>query len=197
MSRTIVNWWPVPVMLALIVAVQVMWSGDYDVSGHAAEHFSSATVIFGVSFLAAIIVWAAPGTVRRRPELWLLIAAVLAAALLVTVGNIRVVDAIGSRDWSVEQAEEVGPQVPGFRAGHDLAQRAAYAVIVSVVALAAWLWWRRAVRRGVAVSAILLSITLPYWVFPGAGIAVLAGAGAVARARRLAPRAHVEPPSAG
>jgi hypothetical protein len=185
MKSILRNWWPVPAMLAPIISIQVVWSSRYDPSGHAADHFSSATAIFGLTFLVAVLVWALPGNVRRRAELWLFSAAVLTAALVATIGNLRIVDAIGADDWSIDEANALGPLRPDYTSGHELAERAAYAVVAAVVVLAAWLWWRRAIHPGVAIGAIGLSIIFPSWIFPGAGIVVLAIAASVTRARLL------------
>ncbi len=185
MKSMLRNWWPVPVMLAAIISIQVVWSSRYDPSGHAADHFSSATAIFGIAFLVAVLVWAIPGNVRRRAELWLLTAAVVTAALVATIGNLRIVDAIGADNWSMDEAGALGPLRPGYTSGHELAERGAYAVVVAVVGLAAWLWWRWAIHPGVAIGAIALSIVFPSWIFPGAGIVVLAIAASVTRARLL------------
>lgn len=188
MKSIVRNWWPISAILAPIIAIQVVWSSGYDTSGHAAEHFSSATVLFGIAFFVAVLVWAMPSSVRRRAELWLFAIAVLAAALVVAVGNLQVVDAIGTDNWSNDQANELGALRSGFTAGHALAERAGFAVIVAVVGLAGWLWWRRAIRPGVGIGAIALSIVFPYWILPGAGIVVLAIAASVTRARLLARR---------
>ena len=76
------SWWPIPVMLASVIAVQVLWTGHQDHSaGHASGHFSSATVVFGVAFCIAVLVWALPSHARRRGELWLFVVAILTGAL--------------------------------------------------------------------------------------------------------------------
>jgi hypothetical protein len=184
-ARAARNWWPVPAMLAPIVAVQMIWLDRYNATGHAAGHLASATMIFGVVFLLAVIVWASPPPIRRRPVLWILAAGVAASSLIPTIGNLRVVDAIGGDNWTDSQASASGPLRPGFVSGHALAERGVWFVIGSAVALAGWLWFIHAVRKGIGVSAIILSLIFPPWIFPGAGIIVLSVATVMTRARRL------------
>jgi hypothetical protein len=179
------NWWPIPAMLAPIIAVQIVWFGRYHATGHAAGHLASATMIFGVVFALALIVWATPPHIRRRPALWILAAAVAASALIPTIGNLRVVNAIGGNDWTDNQASAVGPSHPGFVSGHALAERGVWYVIGSAVALAGWLWFVHAVGNGVGTTAIIVSAIFPPWIFPGAGIIVLTVATVIRRAHRL------------
>src|SRR5215210_7258003 len=96
---------PLAGVLAAIIAVQVWWSRGYSPTGHAADHFQSATVVFSMAFVLVAIVWGLPGPVRRRPLLWALLALVAVAAAFNTQGNIQVVDAIGDEDWSLETVD--------------------------------------------------------------------------------------------
>ena len=66
------RWWPVPLFLAVIVAVQVTSFSRYDAAGHAGGHLSSATAVFGLTFVVAVLLWAQPRAVLQRPELWFL-----------------------------------------------------------------------------------------------------------------------------
>ena len=182
MTRFVRHWWPIPAMLAVIIAVQIIWFGHYHASGHAAGHLASATMIFGVVFALAVLVWASPALLRRRPELWALAAAVAASVVIPTVGNLRVVNAIGIDDWTDSQASALGPSRPGFVSGHALAERGVWYVIGFAVLLAAWLWYKHAVGRGVGIAAIVLSLIFPPWIFPGAGLTVTT---IIRRSRRL------------
>lgn len=58
MTRFARQWWPIPAMPAPIIAAQIIWFGHYHASGHAAGHLASATMIFGVVFALAVLVWA-------------------------------------------------------------------------------------------------------------------------------------------
>lgn len=187
------DWWPVPAMLVPVLVAQIVWFGHYHATGHAAGHLVSATTIFGVVFALAVLVWASPSLLRRRWELWVLVACVAVSALIPTIGNLRVVDAIGTRDWTDDQASANGPLRPGFGSGHDLAERGVWLVIGFAVLLAGWFWFKHGVRTGVAIAAIILSLIFPPWIFPGAGSIVLTVATVVRRARRLRQDNESEP----
>ncbi len=185
MTRFARQWWPIPAMLAPIIAAQIIWFGHYHASGHAAGHLTSATMIFGVVFALAVLVWASQPLLRRRAELWVLATAVAVSTLIPTIGNLRVVIAIGTADWTDNQASASGPSRPGFVSGHALAERGVWYVIGFAVLLAAWLWFKHAVGNGVGIAAIVLSLIFPPWIFPGAGLLVLTAATVIRRSRRL------------
>jgi hypothetical protein len=178
------NWWPVPAFLAAVLAAQAAWSARYDVAGHAADHLQSATAVFAMVFLSSVLVWALPPRARRDPLLWLLTGATVAAAFVVMAGNLRVVAAIGGETWSDAQAAALGPDRPGFASGHDLAGFGAWVAVAATVLLAGLLWARRLVGVWIAVAATALSLLVPSFIVPGAGIVVLAVAAAVGRARQ-------------
>ncbi|MEO5900719.1 MAG: hypothetical protein ABIR68_11410 [Ilumatobacteraceae bacterium] len=185
-NRFLRDWWPPPAFLATVLVVQNLSLGGHKATGHAAGHLSSATAVFGISFLIAVLIWSAPPPLWRRPALWLLSATVLIGALAATVGNLIVVDAIGTGNWSVDQAETSGPPPPGFGSGHQLAERGSWAVAAAAAALAIWLWHRHAVSAAVGMAAAVGSVLFPPWIFPGAGIVLLVLALVAQRARRLA-----------
>jgi hypothetical protein len=178
-------WWPVAGFFLAVVAGQMVWQTQFDVAGHAAGHLASAAVVFPMTFVAAVLVFALPASARRDVWLWLMLAAVAVSSLVVMQGNLRVVDAVGDRVWSDEQAGALGPSTPGFESGHHLAELGALAVLVAAVAGAVLLWRRRCVSGRVAVAAAVLSVLFPYWIFPGFGIVVLTIAVVAARVRRL------------
>lgn len=61
------RWWPVPVLLTTSLVVQkAFFESGYDVSGHAAEHLSSATATFPAFALVAILLYVTPRA-RRQP----------------------------------------------------------------------------------------------------------------------------------
>ena len=138
-SRT---WWPVAAFLLPVLVVQTVWSARYDVAGHAADHLQSATPVFPMVFLSAVLLWALPGRGRRDPLLWLLLAAAIASCLVVLVGNVRVIDAIGGATWNDTQASQLGPTRPGFESGHDLAELGAWGAVVATMLVAGLLWLR-------------------------------------------------------
>lgn len=180
MADLVRDWWPIPAVVGVVVAIQVWWSGTYEVpGGHASGHFMNASAIFGFSVAVTVLTWALRREERKQPVLWLLIAAVLAGALVVTIANLRVVDAIGSSNWSNAQADELGPTRPGFVSGHELAERADLFLSVAATALAAWLGWRNAIHRGFAAVAVLINVV------GGLGVFVLAFGVVVRRLARV------------
>jgi hypothetical protein len=179
------TWWPVAAFLLPVLVVQTVWSARYDVAGHAADHLQSATPVFPMAFLSAVLLWALPGRGRRDPLLWLLVAAALAGCLVVMVGNVRVIDAIGGATWNDTQASQLGPTRPGFESGHDLAELGAWGAVLATMLVAGLLWLRRLVSAKVAVAAAAVSLVFPHFIAPGAGMVVLAVAAALAHSRDL------------
>lgn len=175
------SWWPVAAFLLPVLVVQSVWSARYDVAGHAADHLQSATPVFPMVFLSAVLLWALPGRGRRDPLLWLLLAAAIASCLVVMVGNVRVIDAIGGARWSDTQASQLGPPRAGFESGHDLAELGAWGAVLATMLVAGLLWLRRLVSAKVAVAAAAVSLVFPPFIAPGAGMVVLAVSAAVAR----------------
>lgn len=84
------SWWPVAAFLIPVLVAQTFWSGRYEVAGHAADHLQSATPVFPMIFLSAVLLWALPGRGRRDHLLWLLLAAAIASCLVVltALGNL-------------------------------------------------------------------------------------------------------------
>jgi hypothetical protein len=179
------TWWPVAAFLLPVLVVETVWSARYDVAGHAADHLQSATPVFPMVFLSAVLFWALPGRGRRDLLLWLLVAAAIASCLMVMVGNVRVIDAIGGATWNDTQASQLGPTRPGFESGHDLAELGAWGAVLATMLLAGLLWLRRLVSAKVAVAAAAVSLVFPHFIAPGAGMVVLAVSAAVMRFRDL------------
>src|SRR5258708_2545636 len=88
------RWWPVPLFVATSLVVQKgLFENHYHVSGHAAEHVTSATAPFGAPVFLAVLFLATPGAGRQRMvvvtgALWLI------GTVAVLVGNVRVIDAL-------------------------------------------------------------------------------------------------------
>jgi hypothetical protein len=188
------DWWPVAALLLPVLVVQTVWSTRYDVAGHAADHLQSATPVFPMVWLCAVLLWALPRRGRRDLLLWLLVAAAVASCLVVLAGNVRVINAIGGATWSDAQASEFGPARPGFDAGHDLAGLGAWGAVLATMLMAGLLWLRRLVSAGVAAAAAAISLVFPHFIAPGAGVVILVVAVAVARSRDLGRvRGHSRP----
>jgi hypothetical protein len=179
------TWWPVAAFLVPVLVVQTGWSARYDVAGHAADHLQSATPVFPMVFLSAVLLWALPGHGRRDLLLWLLLAAAIASCLVVMAGNVRVIDAIDGATWSDTQASQLGPTRPGFESGHDLAALGAWGAVLATMLAAGLLWRRGLASAKVAAAAAVVSLVVPYFIAPGAGVVVLVVSAAVARARDL------------
>jgi hypothetical protein len=178
------TWWPVAAFLVPVLVVQTVWSARYEVAGHAADHLQSATPVFPMVFLSAVLVWALPGRGRRDLLLWLLLGAAIVSCLLVLAGNVQVIDAIDGATWSDTQASQLGPARPGFESGHHLAARGAWGAVLATILAVGLLWRRRLVSAKVAAAAAMVSLVVPYFIAPGAGVVVLAVSAAVARSRR-------------
>jgi len=168
------------VVLAASLTVQkLVFESRYDVSGHAAEHLSSAAAPFAAAAVVVILLWATP-TALRQADVLIACLAWLAATVLVLVGNVRVVDDLV--DAGLRHAPTEGlPDV----ADHGLANLAPWLAVVAAIALAGVLWRRGHVSPRVAVGAGLLSVVFPPWIIPGAGAAVLVVARCIAKARSL------------
>jgi hypothetical protein len=178
------TWWPVAAFLVPVLVVQTVWSARYDVAGHAADHLQSATPVFPMVFLSAVLLWALPGRGRRDLLLWLLLGAAIASCLVVLAGNLQVIDAIDGATWSDSQASQLGPTRPGLESGHDLAALGAWGAVLATILAAGLLWRRRLVSAKVAAAAVAVSLVVPHFIAPGAGVVVLAVSAAVARSRR-------------
>jgi hypothetical protein len=186
-------WWPVAAFLVPVLVAQTVWSSRYDLAGHAADHLQSATPVFPMAFLSAVLLWALPGRGRRDPVLWLLLATAIASCLVVLAGNVRVIAAIGAATWNDTQASQLGPTRPGFESGHDLAELGAWGAVLATMLVAGLLWLRGLVSARVAVAAALVSLVFPHFIAPGAGLVVLVISVAVTRWRRLARSRSLSP----
>jgi hypothetical protein len=187
------RWWPVAAFLVPVLVVQAVWSSRYHLAGHAADHLQSATPVFPMAFLSAVLLWALPGRGRRDLLLWLLVVAAIASCLVVLAGNARVIDAIGGATWNDAQASQLGPTRSGFESGHDLAEVGAWGAVLATMLVAGLLWLRGLVSARVAVAAALVSLVFPHFIAPGAGLVVLVISVAVTRWRRLARSRSLSP----
>ena len=127
---------------------------------------------------------------------WWPVAAFIVPVLLVLAGNVQVIDAIDGATWSDTQASQLGPARPGFESGHDLAALGAWGAVLATILAAGLLWRRQLASAKVAAAAAMVSLVVPYFIAPGAGVVVLAVSAAVARSRRdlqLAPSSFATP----
>lgn len=178
------RWWPVPLAIASSFVVQkVFFESRYDVSGHAAEHLSSATAPFLAFALVTVLLFVTPGA-RRQPVVLVASAAWLVSTVLVLVGNVRVVDALvraGMGDTPSSRLVEDA----NIESAHDLANLAPWLGVLAALALTGALWRYRHVSGRVAIGAAVLSVIFPPWIIPGAGVFVLTVARCIAYHRAV------------
>jgi hypothetical protein len=184
------RWWPVPVILGVSLVIQkVFFESRYDVSGHAAEHLSSATAPFLAAAVVIILLWATPPA-RRQLDVLVTGAAWLVATVLILVGNVRVIDALlraGMGHTPTDQVAHSGD----IESAHDLANLAPWLAVVAALMLTAALWRRRHVSARVAIGGGILNVLFPPWIIPGAGVIVLVIARCLSRGRSLRAAANL------
>jgi hypothetical protein len=178
------RWWPLAAIVGGAIVAQTVVLAGYEAKGHAAGHLSSAQFVFLAFALTITILWATPKT-RRQPDVLAAGAAWLGAVGAFALGNLRVVDAIGSADWTDDEAGLLGAGLPGFESGHDLAESAAPVALVAAIALAIVVWRRGHVSTRIAIGACATSVLVPFFLIPGAGVVVLAVALCLRRRARL------------
>ena len=163
------DWWPVPAFIAgALLAQQLLLSSRYDVGGHAAEHLAGATAPFMAAAVLSILFWATP---RARHQIDLLVVAGVwfATTLVVMAGNLRVVDDLVAAGYSRTPTGSV-PDV----ADHSLANSSVwYAEVAALLLVAAWRR-RRHIGNRATIGAVIVTVIIPPWIIPGAGVIVLA-----------------------
>ena len=191
--RHVRQWWPVPALLATtIVAQQIYLHDRYEVSGHAAEHLTSATVVFPAFALIAILLFVTP-LARRQPLVLVACAVWLGSTVMVFVGNVRVVDTLvrnGLADVPTSQLV----MTDTIHSAHNLANAAPWLGVLGALAVVGSLWRRDHISGRVAAGAAVLSVIFPPWIFPGAGVPVVIIACCIAHHRLVSRgRQRVEP----
>src|SRR3954471_718703 len=108
------DWWPIAAFLSFVLLIQALLTNSVVANGkHASDHLQSAEVIFPVAFFLAVIFWGAREA-RKHANAWVAGVIVGLAFLVVTLGNLRVIWAIGGESWTDAQAGALGPARPGF-----------------------------------------------------------------------------------
>lgn len=179
------HWWSVALFVVVVIVVQ-RWTldGRYDVSGHAGEHLMGASAPFPATVVVATLLYATPRA-RRQASVLLACAAWLACTVLVMVGNLRVVDALVRAGMARTPTSEL-VATGDIESAHGLADLAPWLAVVAALAVAAVMWWRRHVSARVAVGAMVLSVLIPPWIIPGAGMLVVTVARCVSSGRAVA-----------
>lgn len=184
MVATLRRWWPVAAALAFGLTADVTFKNSYGELGeHAAGHLASASALFPGLAMIAVMLWATPRA-RRQADVWLAAIAWAAALFVVMIGNLEVVDAIRARGWTDEETDLLGDGVPAFVAGHDLAAIGAWTGVGAAVLLTVVLLARGHISPRVAIGSVALSLVIPPFLAPGAGVNVLAVALCLARRHR-------------
>ena len=184
--RLVRRWWLFPVALATsFVAQKVFFESRYDVSGHAAEHLSSAGAAFAAFAFVAILLFLTPRA-RRQPVVLLTCAAWLVSTVLVLVGNVRVIDALVRAGMGHTPTSQLVADAK-IESAHDLANLAPWFGLLAALALTAALWRFGHVSTRVAIGAAVLSVIVPPWIIPGAGVLVLVVARGIAYHREGEP----------
>ncbi len=179
--RTLVRrWWPVPAAIAAGLVAESLVKGRYDVSGHAAEHLSSATAVCIGTSIVAIVLWATPAA-RRQLDVLLALGAWLAAEVVVLVGNVRVIDTLVDAGYGDAPTATV-PDI----ADHGLAGLGMQLAVAAAILAAGAMWRRKHVGVAAAVGSVLLSLIFPPWIAPGFGMVVIVVARCRAHGRAMA-----------
>ncbi len=176
--RAVREWWPVVAFVAVALILQeLLLSSRYDVGGHAAEHLSSASAPFMAGAMVAIIFWATP-VARRQWDVIATAALWFGATVLVMFGNLRVVDDLIATGNSRTPTSAI-PDV----ADHGLANSAPWYALAAALLLIAALRRRGHIGNRATIGAVALSVVVPPWIVPGAGVIVVAIVRAVHRRR--------------
>lgn len=153
---------------AALVLQRLLLTSRHDVGGHAAEHLQSATAPFMAAAMVAIILWSKPAA-RRHWDVVTAAAAWWFITLLVMVGNLRVVDDL----VATGNAETPTSSVPDV-ADHSLANSAPWYAVVAALFLIAALRRRGHIGNVAFAGAVVVTLVVPPWFIPGAGVIVAA-----------------------
>ncbi len=179
-AHVVRDWWPLPAIIATaLIAQQLLLSSRFDVGGHAAEHLAGATAPFMAAAVLSLLYWATP---RARHQLDVLAFAGvwLATTLLVMLGNLRVVDDLVAAGYTHTPTGLV-PDI----ADHSLANSSVwYAEVAALLLIAAWRR-RRNIGNRATIGAVVVTVIIPPWIIPGAGVIVLAIVRLVKRCRSV------------
>ena len=178
------RWWLLPAALASsLVAQKVFFASRYDVSGHAAEHLSSASAPFAGFAFVAILLFVTPRA-RHQPVVLVTSAAWLVSTVLVLVGNVRVIDALVRAGMGHTPTSQLVVDAK-IESAHHLANLAPWLGVLAALALTAALWRYHHVSGRVAIGAAV--VIVPPWIIPGAGVLVLVLARSIAYHRAREP----------
>jgi hypothetical protein len=177
--RIVRRWWPIPVAVALSIVVQrVVYTGRYDVSGHAAEHLSSGTFVFLATVVAGVLLWTTPAA-RRSPLVLVGLATWLGAGIAIAIGNVRVVDALIDAGQATTSTENL-LESSAVNDSHWLANTAPFIAVAGAFVVVLGVYVVRAASLRLAGAAAALNLLVPYWIVPGFGVVLVAIARTIA-----------------
>src|SRR3954447_16669603 len=186
LTRVVQLWWPVPVWIAVSLTVQhFVLTSRYDVGGHAAEHLASASAPFMSSVVVCVLLWTTTA-VRQRVDLICAAALWFAMTVLIAVGNVRVVNDLIDAGYAHTATSAIADV-----ADHSLADASTWlAQGAALILIAAW-YRRRLIGVRATVAAVVITLIVPPWIIPGAGVIVVALIRLVQHGRAFASAAAV------
>lgn len=165
--------------VALSILVQgVVYTGRYDVGGHAAEHLGSGSFVFLATVVAGVLLWTTPAA-RRSPFVLVGLATWLGAGVAIAIGNVRVVDAL------IDAGQAATPtgslvETAAISDAHWLANTAPLVAVAGAFLVVLGVYLVRAASVTLVGVAAVLNILIPYWIVPGFGVVLLAIARVIA-----------------
>ena len=183
------RWWPIPVAAATSLVVQaVIYTGRYDVSGHASGHLDSGSFVFFATVVAAVLLWTTPAA-RRSPVVLVGLVTWLGAGVAIAIGNARVVDALidaGQANTPTEGLVESA----AVSDAHWLANTAPFVAVAGAFIVVLGMYLVRAASVALASVAAVLNVLIPPWILPGFGVVLLTIARVVATEKAARKRAR-------
>lgn len=178
LARVARAWWPPPLFVAIaMVGQRTLLGSRYDVGGHAAEHLGSASIPFVGAAWLAILLWATPRAYRQADVLICMVGW-FTATVVVMIGNLRVVDDLIAAGYAQTPTSAV-PDVTD----HALANSSIWYGVAAALLLVTSLRRRQHLGNRATMGAVLATIVVPPWIFPGMGVVVVTIVRCVARHR--------------
>jgi hypothetical protein len=183
------RWWPIPaaVLLSVVVVQTVVYTGRYDVGGHASEHLSSGSFVFLATVVAGVLLWTTPAA-RRSPIVLVGLATWLTAGVAIAIGNARVVDALIDAGQATASTESL-VESRAVNDAHWLANTAPLIAVAGAFVVLLGVYLARAASARLAGVAAVLNVLVPYWIVPGFGVVLVAIARVIATEKAARSRA--------
>lgn len=176
------RWWPLPIAIAVVVALQqITYACRWEVGGHAAEHLVSGSFVFMASVVAGALLWLEPRA-RRSPIVVLGLALWLGAGVAIAIGNARVLDALIDSGQAFTSTDAL-LNSPAVNDAHDLANIAPLYAVAAAMMVTFGLFRAGVASSRLAIIAGVLNVLIPYFIVPGFGLVVIAIGRCIARER--------------